>query len=384
MNHRERVAAVLDYRAYGALPIVHFGFWRATLAKWRDEGHISAEEAAAWTDESAADKSIAGKLGFDFNWNCTFHVAAGLFPPFERMVLREHPDGTMEVRDTSGVTVREKRGVTSIPAEIDHLLKDRASWEAQYLPRLRYSPDRVHRCPKNEGTPYAPLVPAGVEYLRSPSRAEPAGLHCGSLLGEIRNWLGIEGLSYLAADDEPLLGEIIDTVGELSYRCVEEVLATGAVFDFAHFWEDICFRSGPLVAPSLLRARAGPHYRRITGLLREHGVTIVSVDCDGRIDALIPAWIENGVNTMFPIEVGVWGGSIAPWRAKYGRALRGVGGVDKRVFARDFAAVDAEIERLKPLVALGGYIPCPDHRLATDAVWDNVRYYCDRMRAVFA
>ena len=76
---------------------------------------------------------------------------------------------------------------------------------------------------------------------------------------------------------------------------------------------------------------------------------------------------------MFPIEVGTWNASIAPWREKYGKELRGVGGLDKKVFAKDRAAVDAEIERLKPLVALGGYIPCPDHRISPDAEWDNVR-----------
>ena len=78
---------------------------------------------------------------------------------------------------------------------------------------------------------------------------------------------------------------------------------------------------------------------------RAHGCDIVSLDCDGCIDALIPTWLENGVNTMFPIEVGTWGASMAPWRAKFGPELRGVGGMDKRVFARDYAAIDAEIER---------------------------------------
>jgi len=60
-----------------------------------------------------------------------------------------------------------------------------------------------------------------------------------------------------------------------------------------------------------------------------------------------------------------------------------VGGMNKTVFAHDKAALDAEVERLKPLVALGGFIPCPDHRLAPDAKWDLVRYYCDRMRETF-
>jgi uroporphyrinogen decarboxylase len=195
--------------------------------------------------------------------------------------------------------------------------------------------------------------------------------------------MGIEGISYLYADDEDLFDEIINTVGDVCYRAMEGILATGATFDFAHFWEDICFKNGPLVKPSVFDEKVGPHYKRITQLLHQYGIQIVSLDCDGVIDALIPTWIKNGVNTMFPIEVGTWGATLAPWREKYGRQLRGVGGMNKHVFAEDYAAVDAEIQRLKPLVELGGFIPCPDHRIPPTAKWENVQYYCDRMKRIF-
>jgi len=122
---------------------------------------------------------------------------------------------------------------------------------------------------------------------------------------------------------------------------------------------------------------------RITELVNQHGIDIVSLDCDGWIDALLPVWFENGVNTMFPIEVGTWDASIAPWREQYGRELRGVGGMNKTVFAHDRAAVDAEIERLRPLIELGGYIPCPDHRIPPDAEFANVCYYTECMRKLF-
>ncbi len=68
------------------------------------------------------------------------------------------------------------------------------------------------------------------------------------------------------------------------------------------------------------------------------------------------------------------------WREKYGKQLRGVGGMNKTIFARDREAVDQEIERLKPLMALGGYIPCPDHRIAPDAKFELVQYYCEKMQ----
>ena len=133
----------------------------------------------------------------------------------------------------------------------------------------------------------------------------------------------------------------------------------------------------------VFKEKVGPRYKRITDLLKRYGVDIVSLDCDGKLDQLVPIWLENGVNTMFPIEVGTWNASIKPWREEYGRELRGVGGMDKRVLAYDYAAIDAEIERLKSLVELGGYIPCPDHRIPPDARWENVQYYCDAMRKVF-
>jgi len=212
----------------------------------------------------------------------------------------------------------------------------------------------------------------------------PIGVHCGSLFGKIRDYVGLVGLSYLTVDDPMLLEEMIETVAELCYQAAKSTLEAGFVLDFGHFWEDICYRAGPLVNPRFFKAKVGPGYRRITDLLHSHGIHIVSLDCDGKIDALIPTWLENGVNTMFPIEVGTWHASIKPWREKYGRELRGIGGMDKKVFAYDRAAIDEEVERLKELVDLGGYIPCPDHRIPPDAKWENVQYYCERMRQTFA
>ncbi|MCE5340878.1 MAG: uroporphyrinogen decarboxylase family protein [Planctomycetaceae bacterium] len=385
MNNRQRTLAILRHQKYDGLPIVHFGYWQETLHKWACEGHITQEQALNWADATPYDKEISKKLGFDFNWLTCFLPANKLRPVFEEKVIEEYSDGSKKVLNEDGVIILVKPGKISIPQEFDHLLKDRASWEDHYLPKLQFSISRVNEGFVTAGQAVFKFVPEGLKFLKEEkNRENPVGLFCGSLLGQIRNWLGLEGLSYLYADDEKLFDEIINTVGELSYKIVDSVLITGAKFDFAHFWEDICFKNGPLISPQIFEQKVGPHYKRITDLLGEHGIDIVSLDCDGCIDALIPAWLANGVNTMFPIEVGTWNASIKPWRQKYGKKIRGVGGMNKTVFSQDFSAIDAEVERLRPLVELGGYIPCPDHRIAPDAKWDNVCYYCDKMRQVFS
>lgn len=369
MNIRENANAILHYENYDRMPIVSFGYWGETVQKWAQEGHITQEEADGYCqygDNSEADRSIMKKLGFDFNWACTVSGDVYLRPPFPEKILEEHEDGSQVIRDSQGLIVMVKPGIVSIPSEIGTTLVDRETWEKEYLPRLQWETGRVDK--------------RVFEELKTvEGRQTPVGLHCGSLIGYMRNLLGVEQLSYLYADDEDLYVEIIDTLAGLCYHCTKEILETGAKFDFAHFWEDICFKNGPLVTPSVFDEYVGPHYRKITDLLLEHGVDIVSVDCDGMIDSLIPTWLNNGVNTMFPIEVGTWNASLAPWREKYGKKIRGVGGMNKTVFARDYAAVDAEVERLRRLIDLGGYIPCPDHRIAPDAKFENVQYYCEKM-----
>ena len=371
MTNRERLLAVLNYQDYDRLPLVHFGFWHETVAKWADEGHITQDEAYHWGDGNPMDKSISKKLGFDFNYNTLVYANTDLVPSIESKVLEEMPDGSRKVLNGHGVVVIQKEGAGSIPMEVDHLLKSRKEWEEHFLPRLQFQPDRVR------------IDDEVKAYVDNKDRADICGLFCGSLFGMIRNWLGVEGSAYLYADDEVLFKEIIEHVGDLTYKCTEAMLKTTSAFDFAHFWEDICFKNGPLISPRVFDEYVGPQYKRVTDLVASYGINIVSLDCDGCIDSLIPTWFANGVNTMFPIEVGTWRASIQPWREKYGKELRGVGGMDKTVFAYDFAAIDAEIERLKPLVELGGYIPCPDHRIAPDAKWDNVRYYCDKMHEIF-
>lgn len=369
MTHRENILAILRYQPYERMPIVSFGYWPETLQKWADEGHITQEEAdgyAKFGDNSEADRSVMKKLGFDFNWNSCIGARSSLLPSFEPVVLQENPDGSRIMRDGGGLIVKVMPGVVSIPAEIGTSLTDREAWETLYLPKLQFAAERIPQ--------------QALAAMPAPEDREiPIGLHLGSLIGEMRNLLGVQELSYLYVDDEELYCEIVDTMCGLCYEGAKAMLESGAKFDYAHFWEDICYKNGPLVSPAVFDEVIGPWYKKICDLVHSYGIDIISVDCDGCIDMLIPTWLENGVNTMFPIEVGTWDANIAPWREKYGKELHGVGGMNKTVFAKDKAAVDAEVARLKELIKLGGYIPCPDHRIPPDAKFELVKYYCEKM-----
>ena len=372
MTIRENVKKILHYENYDYMPVVHFGYWGELLWEWFHQGHITEEEARGYGDGNAVDKSIAQKLGFDFCWTAQIGCHSGLMPGFEHKVIERKPDGCVIYQNGNGLIEMNKAGTNSIPVTIGTLLEDRDAWESMYKEKLkpdsrRYNMEHMKR----------------VAETQFDDQSRPFGIHCGSLYGSIRDMLGVESLSYLYADDEDLYVEVIDAVGTVAYTNLQAMLEAGLRPDFAHYWEDICFKNGPLVSPAIFEEYVAPHYKRMTDLLLKYGTDIVSLDCDGCIDKLVPIWLENGVNTMFPIEVGTWEAEIRPWREKYGRDLRGVGGMNKNILSLDYAAVDAEIERLKPLIELGGFIPCPDHRLPPDAKWENTQYYCEQFRKAF-
>ena len=370
MTNRERAMNILHFKPVDRMPAVHFGYWPELLQEWAAQGKIPQSLADSWYDGGEADSALDRLIGWDFNWYRTAGAYNNLLPTFEHKILETLPDGTQRVQSPSGMIERVRPGVTSIPSEDDYLLKDREAFETLYRPKMQFDPARVN-----------------YEYFKHFNETRdpdvPIGLHLGSVLGDIRSMVSVVGMSYLLYDeDEDLFADVVDAYADMQYKCVEEILKTGAKFDFAHYWEDICFNSGPLLSPAVFDELCAKHYKKRNDLCHAYGIDIISLDCDGVTDKLLPTWFENGVNVMFPIEIGTWGDQFEAARKKYGKGMLGVGGMDKTVLRLDKAAVDRELERLTRLSALGGFIPCPDHRLMPGTKFELVQYYAEKIKEI--
>lgn len=366
MTNKERTMNILHYRSADRMPAVHFGYWSELLEEWAEQGHITMDLAKAWGDGNEADRELDRMLGWDFNWYHTASGHNGLKPGFESKVLEKLPDGSQLVQNGVGLIEQVKEGLDSIPAQVDYLLKDREAFEEFYLPKMKFTPDRIDLEQVKRKAAESPDIPIGI--------------HLGSVLGDIRSMMSVIGMSYMLCDDYDLMDEIITAYADMQYECAQTVLESGIHFDFAHYWEDICFKNGPLISPDMFEELCAKHYKKRNDLVKSYGIDIISLDCDGVTDRLLPVWFENGVNTMFPIEVGTWGDQFEAARKTYGKGMLGVGAMDKIALRKDKAAVDAELERLKKLVRLGGFIPCPDHRIMPGSKWELVQYYAEKIK----
>jgi uroporphyrinogen decarboxylase len=202
----------------------------------------------------------------------------------------------------------------------------------------------------------------------------------GSFYGWIRNWMGLEAVSLAVYDDPAWFEEMVTAISDGVIGVLTRVLETGGRFEACSLWEDMCFNRGPLLSLAHFKRFLVPHYRRLTDLLHRHGVDVVWVDCDGKIDQLVPLWLDAGVNCMFPIEVGTWGADSVEYRREYGKELLIIGGFDKRILAKEKSDIEAEVRRLAPLVEEGGFIGLCDHRVPPDVPLDNYMHYLKCVR----
>jgi hypothetical protein len=105
---------------------------------------------------------------------------------------------------------------------------------------------------------------------------------------------------------------------------------------------------------------------------------VVTIDSDGYIGELVPLWLEAGFCGTWPVEAAA-GNDLPAYRAKYGKMMAYGGGIDKRCLAEGGEAMQAELRRITPVLASGGYIPGCDHGVPPDISWTNFLEYTRRL-----
>ncbi|MCR4437581.1 MAG: uroporphyrinogen decarboxylase family protein [bacterium] len=352
MTTRERFLAALEFTPADRLPNLEFGYWEATIRRWHDEGLPSHLRTGT---EVEAYFGLEGVETFDY-----VPVINGLWPPFTRQVLAEQ-GGRRLVRDENGVLYEELTDGESIPRYVKFPIASPDDWEAFKRERLDWS--REDRVTSHIG-----------DFVRMRhQQGRPVRFDAGSLYGWLRNWMGVENLSIALMTEPGWVAAMMDHLKELTIHLLRAYITPALAVDVAWWWEDMCYNHGPLISPRLFEQFMVPRYKESVEELRAHGITHSVVDCDGKIDLLVPGWLRAGIRVMFPVEA--LHTSPLRLREEHGDQVLMIGGVNKFALIAGPAAIDQELESLSPLVAAGGYIPSVDHRVPPDVSLENYRYY---------
>jgi hypothetical protein len=170
--------------------------------------------------------------------------------------------------------------------------------------------------------------------------------------------LGIERHLYSFFDQPRLLHRINHDLAEFNLRVIEELFPI-LVPDMVGFAEDMSYNHGPMLSYRLFKEFLLPYYQAVIPTLKRYDVK-VWVDSDGDVVKMIPWLLEAGIDGVYPLERQA-GVDIVAMRRQY-PALLMLGGFDKMVMWQGAEAVQAEFERLLPVMQSGGYILSVDHQ----------------------
>lgn len=289
-------------------------------------------------------------------------------PGFEHEIIRDEGESVV-FRDAGGIVKRDRKPEfgTSMSQFLEFPVKERADWEAL---KWRLDPDTPGR--------YPDWAQVGADVVRAES---PAMMYICGAYGTPRNLFGEENLAYVYYDDPGLMHDIQRHWTEFYCRLFSNVLAH-IHLDFVYVWEDMAFKNGPLISPTLFREFMLPYYKELISHLRGLGVKAIMVDSDGDNRPIMDMFLESGVNFFMPFEIAA-GMDPIPIREKYGEQLVIWGGIDKRELAKDLDAVEREVMSKVPhLMEMGGYIPSVDHLVPPDVSFANYSRFIELIRQI--
>jgi hypothetical protein len=320
---------------------------------------LREEWAQQGADEAELDFSAFEYRQPAFGW-IPAHCGAFDLPDGE--ILRETPEEII-ARDGLGRTMRLCRGSASLPLPLDFPLRTHEDWE-RLKPHYTFREDRLQADWEQRvgeliatGQVLTLSIPGGFDEPRQ-------------LMGDAR--------ACMAYYDQPeLMRDMLQTFADTACAVIERV-AGKAPIDRLFVHEDMAGKSGPMAGPDQVREFILPYYRQVWDTARAHGTRLFSQDSDGNMNPVVDAFLEGGVNVMYPNEPAA-GMDIVALREQYGRRLAFQGGLDKHVLRQGKSAIDRELEyKIPPMVRSGGCVFGLDHRIPNGTPLEAYRYYLDK------
>ncbi|RRJ95583.1 hypothetical protein Ga0100231_016130 [Opitutaceae bacterium TAV4] len=358
MTARERFRRQMHFQSVDRSFNMEFGYWKENYTEWdifRDNGITTEAEANLF-----------------FNFDPIHYIGGKIWtsPAFTKQVV--------ERRGDTNVIINEDGLLAEVPAE------GQGSSIPHYLKSSIETPEDWKKCKElrfRRDDPERKIDIAALKAKHPDDREYPLGVWCGSMIGKIRDLLTFEGLAYAIYDYPEMVEDMVETACVLVEDALDQLLPHFE-FDFASGWEDICFKTGPLVPVDFFRDVVAPRYKRINQKLKAHGIDVWYTDCDGDVRLILPLFLESGINCLFPFEVM---GCAHPGELldQYRGQLRIMGGVDKIQLGSGRPAIKRYLETLAPYVERGGYIPFCDHRCPPNVPPADYLYYLQLKQEMF-
>ena len=335
-------------------PLLVPGPWPETLRRWNAEG---LPQGADLYEYFGLDRPAIRAIG----------IETMVYPPCEEVVLSSSDEFVIKI-NKRGVKVRSFKDHESMPEYLEYPIHG-----PQSMAWIRRKLD-----PETPGR-------IATDWFEEAERMRRDGalLFCngGSYFAFLNEHMGTEKLAVAYYDAPAFIHQVNEMLCRLCENALNECLPRFRL-DYLGYHEDMAYKNGPMISPDAFVEFMTPYYRRVTKIARAHGIDIHWMDSDGDIRRLIPLWLDCGINVFYPLEAAA-GMDVVALRAEYGQQIGMIGGFDKRILAAGAEAVTVKLNRIRPVIEAGGYIPNCDHGVPPDVPFESVRCVVATLKSLY-
>ena len=354
MDNRTRFLNVMHFQPVDHPPLTAGGEWATTRRRWEQEGLPPGTDL---NEYFGLEPFPISPIGID----------TLLWPPFREKIIEENDTFIVKI-NARGVKERNFKHGNSMPEHLEYPIKGPA--DLGWL-RERLDPDAPGRA--DDG------------WLEAARLKQAAGslIFCngGMYFGFLNEHMGTQPLMYAYFDCPEFIHQVNDLLCTACERALSAALPAFKL-DSIGYHEDMGYKNGSMISPAMFREFMTPYYRRVDAIGRRHGVDVRWMDSDGDVRQLIPLWLECGVNLFAPCEAAA-GMDVVQLRKDFGRVALLMGGFDKRILAAGKQQINRELERIRPVIQDGGYIPGVDHSIPHDVPWENYCCFIEGLKAIY-
>jgi len=143
--------------------------------------------------------------------------------------------------------------------------------------------------------------------------------------------------------------------------------------DVLYLADDYGIQTGPLISPALFRAIFKPRMARLIRFLRDRSSAAIAFHSCGSVYALIPDFIDVGVQVLNPVQVAAADMDSARLRREFGKHLVFWGAIDTQQILPKGTPDEVRAEVGRRVTDLSpGYIPASVHNIQAEVPPQNI------------
>ena len=386
MTNRERERSTLDFQRAdrGAIEETFYP-WVLTTQRYKEEGVPAAlcDGARDITNDLVGNKASQAEKYFPEAWGqgvMDYETYLGFDPVrrihfvlpfrrFEEKIVEQTPDYVIKQDVFGRLNIHNTGSTLDLPYK--PIVSDAEDWEKL----KKHADEELEKYFSDE------QIDAAYGHLKEGhDRGDYSiRLNIEGFFWVPRELLGDEAHMFAFYEEPELLHDMCDYILKVYQTKLMRVIRLLQP-DVVYFMEDLSGKNGPMISGKFFDEFVGAYYRQLIPMMKEAGVGNIFTDTDGDFKLIIPNFMAAGVDGFLPMDVNA-GMDIVAVRKQF-PTLKFIGGFNKLRIAEGKEAIDAEFERILPVVRQGGYIVGADHQVPPSASLENYRYYIERLKQV--